>query len=529
MKKIISLLSKFSYIPLLLFIAMPVIAWAQSPTIQDIQVLQGFDNIFELLNALVAFLVQLASVLAALVIAWGGYQYFLSGLDESKKNGLKTVQAGIIGLVITLSATLIRNTVEQVFEGSDGAEIDSEPIRVLLNTIISETLIPIAQVLAVLVIIWGGYKYFFSGFDESKKDGLNTVKNGVIGLIVVSIANLLVNLVNSAIPTGEDGVQNLADIPQALGDQLFILIENSSSALSNIAGAFCILVIIWGGYKYFQGGFDGKAEGIKNIQRGVIGLVVILLANFITGAVTSIFGDIGEGDNLESLPDQFEQIVGPIITNGTNVLLSLAGLVSVLVIMYGGYQFFFATLPNSKANGKDTIIKGVIGLIVAIVARPIVTIIVSTIRASGPTDTESYLQFNQGSLVFTIQAFITNLLIPVSSIFAVFFMILGGYYWFTSNGNQEQIKKARTQVTNSLIAFVIILMSVTAVQLIIFFVQTDQFVEVENSPNFDNSDGETITIPNNTNDNSGNGDGNSNNTPFSIEDDQGEDAFSIPN
>jgi hypothetical protein len=462
------------------FLALPLLLTTPvaAQTLENIQVIKGFTDVFSLLDALKEFLLNLAPSLAVLVIMWGGYQYFLSSLGDAKQNGLKTIQAGIIGLIIVLSAKFIEPLLALTVT-PEGIETDPL-VAFLTNT--TDALIPLASALAVLVIMWGGYQYFFSAFGDSKQNGLNTIKNGVIGLIAVLVASFIKDVIKAAI-SKESGIADLNAVPAALGKQLESLVLSTSSALSLLAAGVAVLVIIWGGYKYFQGGFDGKAQGLQAIQQGVIGLIVILLANFITGTVENLFKGINKDTDLALIPDQFRTILEPIITNGTDLLIGLASIVSVLVIVYGGYQFFFATLPNSKANGKETITKGVIGLIVAIIAKPIVTIVTSTIQASGPSSTDSYLQFENASIIFTIQSLISSILIPVSSLVTVFFFVLGGYYYITSNGSAEKVKQAKTAVTNALIGFVIVLLSITIVQLIVYFVKVEDLTQGDQQTN----------------------------------------------
>ena len=78
-----------------------------------------------------------------------------------------------------------------------------------------------------------------------------------------------------------------------------------------------------------------------------------------------------------------------------------------------------------------------------------------------------------------IRSLLSDLLIPISSMVTVFFLVLAAYYWVTSNGESDKIKKASDSVRNSVIGFIVILFAVTITQLIIFFVNPNDFVDPE--------------------------------------------------
>ena len=62
-----------------------------------------------------------------------------------------------------------------------------------------------------------------------------------------------------------------------------------------------------------------------------------------------------------------------IILGLIDIALFLAGLLAVIMIMWGGFQFIFANgEPGSIANARKTILNAVIGLIIAILASQIV-------------------------------------------------------------------------------------------------------------------------------------------------------------
>ena len=49
-------------------------------------------------------------------------------------------------------------------------------------------------------------------------------------------------------------------------------------------------------------------------------------------------------------------------------------------------------------------------------------------------------------------------------------MIMGGFYWTTSNGDENKIKKAKKALINAIIGLVIVILAVSIVQIIRFMV-----------------------------------------------------------
>ncbi len=236
-------------------------------------------------------------------------------------------------------------------------------------------------------------------------------------------------------------------------------IQTFAVALGNI---LAVLVIMYGGYKYFFSGIsEGVGDGKNAILAGVIGLAIINLAPFIAGLVAGEGGVIQEGGNLDSAP--IENLLANI---RDNILFPLASVVAVIVIIWGGYQYMFSSLPESKADGLSTIRNGAIGLVVVLIAFPIANTIENVFTGSQ----EGELQINNQPIVSFIQAFLINILIPVSTVVTVFFIILGGYYMITAQGDPEKFNKGRTALVNAVIGLIVVLLSSTIVGLIILFV-----------------------------------------------------------
>lgn len=96
-------------------------------------------------------------------------------------------------------------------EGAEAARCDGCPRDLFGDTgvfkKITNTILYIVGIVAVIMLIVGGIKYVISGGDSKKvTDAKNTVLYAIIGLVVAFLAFAIVNFVISALPT--DGSAN---------------------------------------------------------------------------------------------------------------------------------------------------------------------------------------------------------------------------------------------------------------------------------------------------------------------------------
>lgn len=69
------------------------------------------------------------------------------------------------------------------------------------------------------------------------------------------------------------------------------------------------------------------------------------------------------------------------LTYISNFLLGLIGLISVLFIVIGGYQYIFGALGENKDKGKKTITHALMGMSLAILSWIIVNIVITAITS----------------------------------------------------------------------------------------------------------------------------------------------------
>lgn len=110
------------------------------------------------------------------------------------------------GLVLVGASSVSAMTLK---EGAEAARCDGCPADLFGDTgafkQVTNTVLYIVGIIAVIMLIIGGIKYVISGGDSKKvTDAKNTILYAIIGLIIAFLSYAIVNFVISALPNSED-------------------------------------------------------------------------------------------------------------------------------------------------------------------------------------------------------------------------------------------------------------------------------------------------------------------------------------
>ena len=113
----------------------------------------------------------------------------------------------IVGIIIVLGAGSVSALTLQ--EGAEAARCDECPRDLFGDNgvfkQVTNTILYIVGIIAVIMLIIGGIRYVTSGGDAKKvTDAKNTVLYAIIGLVIAFLAFAIVNFVISALPSSTD-------------------------------------------------------------------------------------------------------------------------------------------------------------------------------------------------------------------------------------------------------------------------------------------------------------------------------------
>jgi Type IV secretion system pilin len=249
---------------------------------------------------------------------------------------------------------------------------------------------------------------------------------------------------------------------------------NEEQALTTVIQKFLIdiapfvttVLIIFGGYEYFIDNEAKKTTAKSTILAAISGYIIIILAPVITNVIRETFnGDSKKPIDPKAIIALLEQI--------TNLLIDLSSIAAVVVIVLGGYAYFLQFFINAgkqegKLNGRELLIAGIMGLIVTTIAKPLVNFIKSIFG----TNSNGGLELKTESIIAFVRNILANFLIPFASVVTLICIVASAYLWLTAGSDEERVKNAKKTLTAALIGLVIVLLSTTIVQLIIYFVNT---------------------------------------------------------
>lgn len=177
---------------------------------------------------------------------------------------------------------------------------DEDTLQEAIWTIASNVLVDIGVIAAYLVlgyVIYGGYQYMFSDGDVSKvMAGKKTLTRAFIGYGMVMGANVILNTVRIAVfgANGKfDGLGCVTGSGTCIDANT--MVTTAIQWIVGVSGVVALIFIVIGGVKYMTSAGDAGrlAKAKSTILYASIGLIIVILAEVITGFVSGILNNAG--------------------------------------------------------------------------------------------------------------------------------------------------------------------------------------------------------------------------------------------
>ena len=257
-------------------------------------------------------------------------------------------------------------------------------------------------------------------------------------------------------------IASSAELPQfttLVGDKG--LLDELIRLAMGLIGTVAVLFIIIAGFKYLTAsGDEEKLKSAKNaVLYSMLGMGIVSFAYAIRELVSTLKTN---GDGTEAV-NNFSTAVNDFITTILSGVQIVTGSIAILFIIVGAYFYLTSAGEEDKAKkGKDSIIFAVVGLIVMVLSRAIVSVFYAE---GGPKDLGGRMVDVAGvkGLINSIISFGTSFVGGL----AVLMLIYSGFLWITARGEEGEVEKAKKILTYSIIGIAIVVFSYTIVTIIV--------------------------------------------------------------
>ena len=160
-------------------------------------------------------------------------------------------------------------------------EGEAAKTAVLIGLAIIEMLLVVAGIIAVVMVMIGGFKYVLSqGEPEKIANAKMTIINALLGAVIAIIASQVVAYIGGVFGSG--GPSGLIQAPADASN-----LQKALNIFFVIIGAISVFMIVFAGFNFVTSG--GDSEKVKKARRtiyyAVIGLIVAIFASVIVSFV----------------------------------------------------------------------------------------------------------------------------------------------------------------------------------------------------------------------------------------------------
>ena len=259
---------------------------------------------------------------------------------------------------------------------------------------------------------------------------------------------------NVPAPQGETALAKLEDVLGPLARNLRIII-----------GAIAVLLIVIAGFTMVISGDNEETVKTqrKSITYGIIGLMMISIA----GPIAEVF-DFRQGNFLDD-PDKFVERA-QVFDDTTRLMVTfikyMLGTAATLMFIRSG-----AIMVMSGANEEDVtkekkgMLLGASGLFMVFVSDLVIKKIFYSTEFNTETST-TVISIDQNEFARQLVAF-TNLMITFVGPIMMLGIVVGGFLYVSSAGNEERTALAKKIIMNSVIGVIIIYGAFAAVSTVI--------------------------------------------------------------
>ena len=242
----------------------------------------------------------------------------------------------------------------------------TNPVYIIISNIIAIAT-QLAGMVAVGFVILGGLKYILStGNPDQATAARRTLINALIGVVIAIMGRVLVEAIYNNLVSAPSSAQGL---PKAPAEDL---VDGVLNLTFIILGGISLIVMVLQGIKYSLS--SGNPEQTNQARNGIIyalvGLTVAISAwSIVNFAIERVIQDstTASAGNIANL-----------LINIAGFIVFIGGVITTIMVIVGAIKYILSGgNPEQTARARNTIIYALVGLVIFVLAGPIISFVLS--------------------------------------------------------------------------------------------------------------------------------------------------------
>jgi hypothetical protein len=338
-------------------------------------------------------------------------------------------------------------------------------VRDLFNNIACNIICVIEYIiLAVCAVtcVLSGARYMSSDDPAVRGDMRKNFMYAVIGLFLVFVG---IPVMNALVNQTKSPFYCISCSPDS---QLFKLVAETISChiiclVQLVAGTILVLILVFSGLRYMISGEDPKArhDALNRIKSGIIGILIIILAVPVLNYIAD-----GTGTQLEcecitggDITEQIATVLGNLLC----IITLIAPPICALAVTYGGLRYLTsADDPGARDAAKRIIISALIGLILVMLAVPLVNMVLTS-SLKQVTFENNCLQDSAATEITRIMCTFWCFLSYIAPSVCALVVVYGGVRYVTSGDDAGARETAKRIIISAFVGMILVFISVPIV------------------------------------------------------------------
>ncbi len=282
------------------------------------------------------------------------------------------------------------------------------------------------------------------------------------------------NLENNASYSSRTSTNTLNNSANSFSGTALFIIDVVEKFVFPLLIAASILTVIIGLYDLMFSAKEDIEKGTKYIIFGVLGIIIIQSAKFITSTYISIITKVVPYDNAsqtinfaQSAYEIYNQLIMPFINVFMYVVIGTLFVILLVHVM----RFITSSEEDVATKAKSIMISNVVGIIVILLAKTMVETIYgkqeTVIRSSAATNLWDIGTWVLAGADFTVVFSIVNYALGFLGFVILVIIIIQTYQLLVNPTSDELIKKTKTNLMYIVIGLAIIALAYVIVNFII--------------------------------------------------------------